>query len=338
MDKIIVKINSILLGIAFCISLSGCTIGNEASESLDIETSDSDSFDVAVSESNDITIDAISSEEDFRIAISETTGLEDKIALYDRFSSQYTLSETEYIDYADTCASLGDTKKQRDILWTLYRLDPSKEHGELISDRCMYLDESDIDAIKLVEALKERLDKIGGDDFDIASIVTLVNGDSWGTNFFLDSGIYTSHAGYFGDGYEAHIRSGRVSTDIIITEADRELSVFTDSFGSVVKVCKLNDEAYEGDFAIVDYDTEGESISKKVGTIKDGHCIGTLTLVIEGVAFSGQFDDNGITTEAQQDKVEGVVYAYNDSKNKYLFIENADPESWTASEEFIGLK
>ncbi len=42
------------------------------------------------------------------------------------------MKDDEYVEYATLCGEAGDSVTQRKVLFTLYRLDPTEAHGQLL--------------------------------------------------------------------------------------------------------------------------------------------------------------------------------------------------------------
>ena len=288
---------------------------------------------------NTIDIKSLSSEEDFKNAINQLMASADKDVIaevYDAYSRKYQLDETGYVEYAKICGELGDTQKQRELLWQLYRLDPTKEHGDLLSECINVVSDENVSADIMKDAA-ERLGNAGTTDFDLNYFKELFASSGWMDNFFLDTGIYTSHTRYDGE-YTIDVYSDQVSNTISISKDGHITGIKTTAIGSTVFSCGIADNGYSGDFYINDYDENDELIKICKGTIADGHCVNDLSIVFDGTEYKGHFNENGVTTETQPDGLSGVVYAYDESGVNYLYEADCDPASWTADIEYIGLK
>ena len=113
-----------------------------------------------------------------------------------------------------------------------------------------------------------------------------------------------------------------------------------DETGAVLGSATLVDEAYTGVVKVVYSDGEGNVTKSLQGTLENGVCVGELTVVYQGVEYSGTFQEDGTTAEEQVKEVTdqgGVLYAYGPGGRTYLYQENVEIADFRIGPAFFGL-
>ncbi|MCR5673153.1 MAG: hypothetical protein K6F87_05505, partial [Lachnospiraceae bacterium] len=139
-------------------------------------------------------------EDDYRNAIASETEDSRKLELYNEFSSSYRMNADEYAEYATLCEKAGDTVCQRKALFALYRMDPSEEHGGMLSNMTLKTTSADDEKAEgLLNDIVEGLKNCEADDFSPESVKSIIASEDWKKSFYIDNGTYTSHTEFSGD-------------------------------------------------------------------------------------------------------------------------------------------
>ncbi len=276
-------------------------------------------------------------EEDYRGAIAAAEDDAKKLELYKEFSSGYKMNENEYVEYATLCGKAGDTIAQREVLFMLYRIDPTEAHGQLLSDMTLNITSSDDEkAGELLKSIAEELKKCEGEDFSPQGIKSIVSSDDWKKSFYIDNGTFTSNTKYSSDAVNAEVSSDTLSTRAVITEGDMRYLCEINFDGANVGSVEVKDEKSEGKYFYRQFDAEEVDIMTVNGYIKDGHYVNQLDITIAGIVYQGMFDDAGKTKEEQPEGLEGVAYAFTEDRSNYLYVEDADAATWVADVAKMG--
>ena len=276
-------------------------------------------------------------EEDFRNALV-TASAEEKLGIYDEFSAGYKLKEEEYIEYAYLCEQAGDSKKQREVLYKLYTIDPSEAHGEMLSKMTYTITDKDDDkAGATLLGLIAEIKKCGGDDFSVESVTSVLDSDDWKKSFFIDNGTFTSNTEYSDDSVTASVTSDALATKVIAV-ADGvkylcDISYQKDSLGYVGQ----KDGVAEGEYCYRRIEN-GVDIMLVNGYYKDGHYVNRLEITTGGVKYKGSFDDSGKTTEKQPEGLSGVAYAYTEDGSGYLYVEGQQASDFVFDAKKLGFE
>lgn len=277
-------------------------------------------------------------EEDFRDALANESDDKKKLEIYDEFFAGYRLTEDEYKEYAALCEKTGDAVKQREVLYKLYTIDPTEEHGQLLSEMTYSITGKDDDkAASLLENMVEELKNCGDDDFSPDGLKSIIGSDDWKRSFYLDNGTFTSHTGYKDDKISASVASDMLATRAVITEGDVkylcDISFESESFGHV----GLKDGVPEGEYCYRLIEN-GVDIVLVNGYYKEGHYVNQFEMTVGGIKYKGSFDEKGKTKETQPEGFSGVVYAYTEDGSKYLYAEDTTVDEFVADAKKLGLE
>ncbi len=288
--------------------------------------------------SNDDAADAqLVTEEDYRNAIESASGDDKKLELYAQFSSVYKMTEAEYLEYAALCEKAGDTVSARKALFTLYRSDPTEQHGQMLSDMTLKITPADDEKAEgLLDALLAELKKCEDDDFSPDAIKQIFASNDWMKSFYIDNGTFTSHTEFSSESLEAVVDSDNLYTRAVITSGSDRYMCAVSYNGVDAGHEQIADNKPEGKYYYRQKDAENVDIVCANGYIKDGHYVNQLDITVGNITYSGSFDDAGKTKEEQPQGFEGTVYAYAPDGGNYLYVEDADPETFVAKVGEIG--
>ena len=321
MSKAKVLIAGVLVTAMF---MAGCSNNTSEGESLSGSQTVSDTVEE---------VKPLVTEEDYRNAIAGESDNAKKLEIYREFAAGYKLKEDEYLDYAALCGEAGDTAAQRDVLFTLYRMDPTEEHGEMLSEVTVKLTPNDdAEAGELLKKLVDVLKNCEGEDFDPEAVKEIILSDEWKKSFYIDNGTFTSNTEYEG----STVSSDTLSTRAVITEGDMRYLCEVNYDGVNVGRVEAKDGASSGKYYYRQLDDENVDIISVNGYINEGHYVNQADFTVGSTVYHGSFDDAGHTKEEQPEGFEGVVYAYTDDKTNYLYVENADASDWVADVSDMG--
>ncbi len=268
-------------------------------------------------------------ESDFRSALAEAPD-EQKLVLYRDFAANFRMNEDEYLDYAALCEQAGDTVTQRRALMTLYKLDPTEAHGELLSAMTLKIQATDdAHAEGLLMELADLIAECGAGDFSAESLRAVVDSEDWKRSFYIDNGVFTSNTEYIGDALSAEVASDQFQTVATIWSSDTKYACEISYEGVKVASVALTDGAPAGAYVYREWDADGADVVSVTGTVADGHLTGSFTIVTGAVSYAGTVDDAGKSTEEQIKNVNGTIYAYSDNKKQYLYADG-DASDWVA--------
>ena len=297
-----------------------------ASEETNVEES------TDVNSDDDTATARLVTEEDYRNAIASASNDDKKLELYTEFSSVYKMTEQEYLEYAALCEKAGDTVSARKALFALYRSDPTEQHGQMLSDMTVRITPADDDKAQgLLESLLEEVKKCEDEDFSPDAIKQIIASDDWMKSFYIDNGTFTSNTEFSGDTLNAVVDSDNLYTRAVITAGDDRYMCAVSYNGVDAGHEQLKDQKPEGKYYYRQKDAENVDIVIANGYIKDGHYVNQLDITVSDIPYSGTFDDAGKTKEEQPQGFAGVVYAYTSDGSNYLYVEDADPQTFVAN-------
>ncbi len=278
-------------------------------------------------------------EEDFRNAIASETDDENKLKTYKDFASNYKMNKDEYLEYASLCEKAGDTVSERRALYLLYISDPTEENGERLSDMTLKItDSDDQNAGTLLEKLADEIGKCEADATSVEGVRSIIASDDWKASFHIDNGTFTSKTEYTKDGLCADISSDSVRTRVIITKPDKKYACDVSYDGTSVAYGEVKDGKPEGGYFCQKTDPEGIDIVIVKGYYNNDHYVNQCDITIGESVYHAAFDDDGKTKEKQPEGFKGVVYAYTDDGNNYLYVTDGDVSDWVASIKDLGFE
>ncbi len=298
---------------------------------------------------NGAEVDIISSEEavvelrtetDYRTAIEELGTEESELLLaveyYDKLWLMDAFTEDDFDALIQVYETLGDAEKVRATMIRRHTYYPSEANVTAISNVIVYRDKDDEGVTDMMNTFISTLsadDKTG--------IKEMVLSEAWGEEMQDALVGVCRKTLYSGNGYVAQITSDIYSTEISVLREDTSFVYYKlDASGEILAETFWKDGNYADSYVISYYTAEGELLKECSGTFEKGFSVGDFTMKYNGGTYTGEFDEEGKTTVEQKDKISsngGVVYAYNKSKQKYLYVEDTDIEEFVIDYVYLGL-
>lgn len=278
-------------------------------------------------------------EEDFRNAIASETDDADKLKTYTDFAANYKMNKDEYLEYASLSEKAGDTVSQRRALYLLYISDPTEENGERLSDMTLKItDADDKNAGPVLEKLTDEIVKCESGDLSVEGVRSIVGSNDWKASFYIDNGTFTSNTEYTNDSFSANVSSDSVRTRVIITKPDKKYLCDASYDGTSVAIAGVSDGKPEGEYFCRKTDPEGIDIVIVKGYYNNDHYVNRCDITIGESVYHATFDNDGKTKEKQPEGFQGVVYAYTDDGNNYLYVTDGDASNWVAKIKDLGFE
>ncbi|MDE6674161.1 MAG: hypothetical protein K2K19_05015 [Acetatifactor sp.] len=279
-------------------------------------------------------------EEELRQAISELredeASLAQKLEYYERLLSMDVFAEEDYEELARIYGGIRDWQGQRRILFKLLRLYPSAEHAEQLSAVTVYRDDTEEDMVSLAGQIKEALESQ-----DALTLWNLTLSEEWCRLLQEDLEAIETRTRYQAGEEILQVVAGGPAVEITWRDGQGCFLFYQgDETGAVVGSATLADGAYTGDVKATYSDGEGNVTKSLQGTLENGVCVGMLTVVYQGVEYSGTFREDGTTAEEQIKEVTdqgGVLYAYGPGGRTYLYQENVEIADFRIGPAFFGL-
>lgn len=279
-------------------------------------------------------------EEEYRKAIAlagqDTESLERVITYYQDLQAMEVLNEEDYLAMSKVYESLGQTQKQREILINVHQLYPSKEYVRMISDIVVERTTSDNDISTMVDGIFSSVE-----NNDIVNIYTIICSEEW-DKFLQDKYVgVTKKTKFVNEKYAVQVKSDDYETEITYKLTDDGITyIYVNQNGMIVANTAIVNGAYNGAFTATYYNLEG--IVEKVysGTFEQNVCVNELQIEYAGKTYIGEFDTSGKTREEQVEKITeqgGVVYAYDESDESFLYETEVQVEDFVIDSAYIGI-
>ncbi len=275
---------------------------------------------------------ALVTEEDFRTALQAVADDTEKLSVYRDFFENFRMQENEYIDFAKLLEQAGDSVMQRKVLYTLYCMDPTEAHGQLMSDMTLKLTpQDDAKAEGLLNSLLDELKKCDEDGFSTEGLKAITDSADWKESFFIDNGTFTSHTEFEGETLQATIDSDSLGTKAVLVSDNTRYLCDLSYAGETVGKVALSDGKAEGAYCLLKLSDDGGNVETVSGEVRDGHYVNQITVVANGTTYTGTFDDAGKTKEEQPQGLKGCAYAYSKDGNRYLYIADVNASDFVAN-------
>lgn len=279
-------------------------------------------------------------ETDYRTAIAELGTEETDLLLaveyYDKLWLMDAFTEADFDALIQVYETLGDAEKLRETMIRRHTYYPSEANVAAISNVTVYRDKDDEGVTDMMNTFISTLsadDKTG--------IKAMILSEAWGEEMQDALVGVCRKTLYSGNGYVAQITSDTYSTEISVLREDSSFVYYkVDASGEILAEAFWKDGNYAEGYTISYYTPEGELLKECSGTFDNGITVGDFTMKYDGGTYTGEFDEKGNTTVEQKDKISnngGVVYAYNKSKQKYLYAEDTDMEAFIIDHAYLGL-
>lgn len=320
------NIINLCFAIILSISLTACGSKKDTSEEIGTDS--------------DATVEKIQTEQDYRNAIGELGTDEEslnlKVEYYDALWQMDVFTEADFDSLVLIYEALGDMEEMRTTLIRKHTYYPEEENLALISDVVVTKDSTDEAVASLMEELNLYVN-----DKTTDNVKNLILSDAW-RNFLQDDLVGVSRkTKYIGDGYVAQITSDTYATTIFILGDDGDIDYYRCSDAGIIwGNTSWSESSYNGAYEISYYNLDGSFIKECRGNFFDGVSTGDFEMDYGGDTYIGEFDENGLATVEQiEDVIElgGVTYAYNNTKNKYLYVENMSIDSFVIDYIYLGL-
>lgn len=279
-------------------------------------------------------------EEELRKAISELkedeTALAQKQEYYERLLAMDVFGEEDYEELARIYGGRGDWQGQRRMLFKLLRLYPSVEYAEQLSAVTVRRDDTEEDMVSLAGQIRAALEQQ-----DAAAIRNLALSGEWRRLLQEDMDVIETRTRYQAGEDVLQIAAGGPAVELTWRDGQGRFWFYQgDETGAMMGSAALADGAYTGDVQVTYSDGEGNVTRLLQGTLENGVCVGQLTVVYQGVEYTGTFLEDGTTAEEQLKEVAdlgGVLYAYGPGRRTYLYQENAALADFRVGPAFFGL-
>lgn len=279
-------------------------------------------------------------EEELRRAISglgeDEAALARKQEYYERLLAMDVFGEEDYEALARICGDRGDWQEQRRLLFRLLRLYPSVEHAEQLSAVTLHRSDAEEDMASLAGQIRTALEQQ-----DAVALRDLTLSQEWRRLLQEDMDAVETRTCYRAGEELMQIAAGGSAVEITWLDGQGYFLFYRgDETGAVTGSAFLTDGAYTGDVRGIYSDGEGNVTKAVQGTLKDGVCVGQLTVVYQGAEYVGTFLEDGTTAEEQIKEVAeqgGVLYAYGPNGRSYLYQENVALADFRIGPAFFGL-
>ncbi len=222
------------------------------------------------------------------------------------------------------------------MLFKLLRLYPSEEYAKQLSAVTVYRDDTEEDMAALAGRIKAALESQ-----DAVALRNLTLSEEWQRLLQENMEAIETRTRYQAGEDILQVSTGGLDVEITWHDGQgRFLFYQGDETDAVLGSAALAGGAYAGDVKVVYVDGEGNVTKSLQGTLQNGVCVGELTVVYQGVEYSGTFQEDGTTAEEQVREVTdqgGVLYAYGPDGRTYLYQENVEIADFRIGPAFFGL-
>lgn len=279
-------------------------------------------------------------EEELRQAISQmgddNATLTQKQEYYQRLLAMDVFGETDYVALADIYGTQGEWEKQRDMLWKVLRLHPSKEYAQRLEEIVIRWDDTETEMAELAEQTMEALRQQ-----DTDGLRRLIVSEEWRHVAQKDMTGVTTRTQYRSDGNLLQATTGLSAAELTFREETGAFYCYkSDESGFMWASVEEFGENYNGVVSVVCWDAEGNVIRECSGILKDGVCVDQITVLYQGMEYAGKLNSDGTTAQEQYPAVTeqgGVVYAAGSDGVSYLVQENETVEHFKIDSTYLGL-
>lgn len=254
-------------------------------------------------------------------------------AYYEELLARDLFTEQDYLDLAQLYADAGDTAAQRRMLWQVLHLYPSDAYAERLERLIVERDASSEAAAALVGSLKQALEERSA-----SALRLLIASGDWRSVMQEAPEMYATRTRYRDGTMTAQIVSDDFETTVCLLDGGGSyLYARVNAAGALIAAAQYTGGAYEGEAAVYWFDAQNDLYKNYAVTLQGNVCVGALTVVYDGITYTGTLDENGKSKEEQQSNANGVVYAYQNGGNGYLYLEGATKEDFRLDCTAIGL-
>ncbi len=258
------------------------------------------------------------------------------IEYYEELLARDDFTKEDYLALADLYQKENDNENQRRILRKLFKSDPTLENARLLSDVVFELDLQDQEVLEILNSALLKMS-----DRDASGLRELILSDEWKTCFQEEAGLIESHLFSKDEEKMIRIRTSSFETEITCEKRTGEFSYFRiNEAGCVLMFSKVNENGYDGVSEIGYYDENLQLYKEIQCTLNQDHCIDMITIIYDGMIFSGALNDDGTTAVEQIDqeiRAKNVVYAMTSDGNSYLVQSNTEVSEFILDLEYLHL-
>lgn len=254
-------------------------------------------------------------------------------AYYEELMARDLFTEQDYLDLAQIYADAGDAAAQRRMLWQVLHLYPSDAYAERLERLIVERDASSEETAALIGSLKQALEERSA-----SALRMLIASGDWRSIMQEAPEMYATRTRYRDGTLTVQIISDDFETTVCVLDGGGNyLYGRVNAAGALIAAAQYTGGAYEGAAAVCWFDAQNELYKDYAVTLQGNVCVGELTIVYDGVTYTGTLDENGKSNEQQQSNANGVVYAYQDGGNGYLYLEGVTAEDFRLECTDIGL-
>ena len=254
-------------------------------------------------------------------------------AYYEELLARDLFTEQDYQDLAQLYADAGNDAAQRRMLWQVLHLYPSDAYAERLERLIVERDASSEAAAALIDNLKQALEERSA-----SALRMLVASGDWRSIMQEAPEMYATRTRYRDGTLTVQIVSDDFETTVCLLDGGGSyLYGRINEAGALIASAQYTGGAYEGEAAVCWFDAQNELYKDYAVTLQGNVCVGELTVVYDGVTYTGTLDESGKSQEQQQSNANGVVYAYQSGGNKYLYLEDTTVDDFRLECTDIGL-
>lgn len=257
----------------------------------------------------------------------------EQLEYYEELLARDLFTEQDYLDLAQLYADMGDAAAQRRMLWQVLHLYPSDAYAERLERLIVERDASSEETAALIGSLRQALE-----ERNASALRVLVASGDWRSIMQEAPEMFATRTRYRDGTLTVQIVSDDFETTVCLLDGGGSyLYGRVNEAGALIAAAQYTGGAYEGEAAVCWFDAQDDPYKDYAVTLQGNVCVGGLTVVYDGVTYTGTLDENGASTEQQQSNANGVVYAYQSGGNRYLYLEGVAAEDFRLECTDIGL-
>ena len=290
---------------------------------------------------------AITSAEEGRNLIAERTngrtidslGSEDLAFLrfcYDEIKTMEDFTEADYQAVERICSAQGDRRAQWEILYEAYCLYPTPDKAASLSDLAMPITTQESPLLARFNEQFFADEKISMETYVLLN--EYMDSPEWSSIFLLENGAMGKRTyGWQGNSL-LQVSQSASQRDLLYKTGDAFLLQQQSPAGGLCLSGILSENhEMENAFSLYRYDAEGECYLALTGVLADGHLIDDFTVAYDGITYTGTLDAQGHVITAQKVWEKNLIYAHEESGNRYLYAEGVDSASFVVTADFWNL-
>lgn len=259
--------------------------------------------------------------------------LSEVLEAYNQLRAMGELSEEEYEEMIEIASILNMNELEYELLVESYHLYPTKEKAFQIEEYIILIEEENL------EPLDDFYKQVNGkaDEYlnGYTPLKELVFSESWTDLFQFEEGMLNKNTLVKVGDKVWQISQSKLKCDVFYYDDHSFLyfSILENGNGQMFSGDFLNNKV-DGKFRFYRYSDEDTCYLAVDGTIKDNLIIDEFSVKTKDVTYSGTLDQQGHVTTSQNKKVPHLIYAYDSTNKKYLYIENAKQNEFVMDAQF----